>query len=224
MEYKTFKKIVNVIPRGTNLNYRNFSPLVISNDTMILSDSIMMVKYESNDINAETKLGISIKDFREIQKTTSGNVEFKEALHIDDKVYENQNEFMIYTESDRLFKEARERNPYTLPRFELENIKCNTILFNLYGIHYLGEHDAVLASNPIKMPEGDSSIFSMVNYKYFKAIMNLFKYFRIAPTIKYGSNRNILFESRSLNVILMLIANWDKTHLRTVGCDIKMDW
>ena len=206
MNFKTFKKIISVLPSNANKLYHDvsFSPLVVADSKILVCDGIVIVScIEPTETN--TRISISPENFSILLNSNGENVYFKDRLYIDDTSFDNADNFMIYEESDRLFKDAKEKNIYTMPMLKLENIKCKSVSINQYGVHYADDDNKILKSTPFNSPKISDTPKGYISfqYKYLYSVLEMFKRLNILPVIKFGSGTNVMFESPTIECILM---------------------
>ena len=198
MNLKVFKKMASALPSGTDKDY---SPLVVANKKLIVSDGIIIVSYNIDE--GDNKVGLT------------------------PKVFNNLDKFSGETVFDRLYNKAINDNMHTLPLLKLEECKCELIAINSFGVHYIND-GKIIKSTPLIAPGLLETPLGYVSfqYKYFRSLMNVFKYFKIMPVFKFGSSYNIVFESNKIKGILMQyrIVN-TKLDLKNAKClSVSEDW
>ena len=222
MNLKVFKKMASALPSGTDKDY---SLLVVANKKLIVSDGIIIVSYNIDE--GENKVGLTPKDFNNLDKFSGETVYFKDKIYIDEEPLEEPKNFLIFNDFDRLYNKAINDNMHTLPLLKLEECKCELIAINSFGVHYIND-GKIIKSTPLNAPGLLETPLGYVSfqYKYFRSLMNVFKYFKIMPVFKFGSSYNIVFESNKIKGILMQyrIVN-TKLDLKNAKClSVSEDW
>lgn len=205
LDFKDFKAMISVTD---GVNDRDFDPLAIDPERLLVTDGRTLFVYKFSTGSSE-KIGVSREDYLSLRKVKGKNVYFNGGLRIDDTEYKKSEKFFAFDSADRLLEGQKEKNRYKMPFSSLPENKCELVLINQYNILYLAKDLSVLSSQPLELPEMESTPlgYFCARNVYLRKIFKMFKYFKVQPEIRFGSN-TLYFESPTIQGLLGMYVPW----------------
>ncbi len=196
MDSKVFSKIVNILPNSFKARC---SPLCVSDSSLMVSDGIIMVKYSTEELK-DIQLSLSYDDFVYIKKNIQNDVKITDKLYLTDEIcFNNTNDLLLYNTFCNIYNNMKKFN--ILPYADKTVKNCKYVIFNKNGVVFASEEHEILdgISMSIKF---DDFPYIICQYKYYKQIIDLYRYFGLVPTMKFNSRKIIVFENEFLTCIL----------------------
>ena len=93
------------------------------------------------------------------------------------------------------------KNFNILPYADKTVKNCKYVIFNKNGVVFASEEHEILDGISMNI-KFDDFPYIICQYKYYKQIIDLYRYFGLVPTMKFNSRKIIVFENEFLTCIL----------------------
>ena len=196
MDSKLFSKIVNILPNSFNAPC---SPLCVSDSSLMVGYNNIIVKYSTDELK-DIQFSLSYDDFVYIKKNIQNDVKITDKLYLTDEIcFNNTNDLLLYNTFCNIYNNMKNFN--ILPYADKTVKNCKYVIFNKNGVVFASEEHEILDGISVNI-KFDDFPYIICQYKYYKQIIDLYRYFGLVPTMKFNSRKIIVFENEFLTCIL----------------------